>query len=53
MKLPPWHSKTGRVYHLCTTCAIGKKITPKKRVNGQGGRPLCDECVRRLQNGRC
>jgi hypothetical protein len=40
---PPEHRN---VYHDHDNCPDGKRIKPQHKVDGKGGRPRCDECVR-------
>jgi len=34
------------VYHDHDDCPDGKRILPKHRENGTGGKPRCKECIR-------
>jgi hypothetical protein len=40
---PPKHRN---VYHDHDDCFDGKKILPKHREDGKGGKPRCDECIK-------
>jgi hypothetical protein len=40
---PPEHRN---VYHNYDDCKDGKRILPKHREIGNGGKPLCKECIR-------
>jgi hypothetical protein len=40
---PPEHRE---VYHDHDDCFEGKKILAKDRVNGEGGKKHCKECIR-------
>jgi len=47
MKTAPWHSKLRSdrpVHHNNTKCTEGNNIENKNRVEGTGGRPLCERC---------
>ena len=40
----PWHSKTSNVYHNNSDCNVGRTIQQKDRLQGTGGKPLCQKC---------
>jgi hypothetical protein len=40
---PPEHR---RVFHDHDDCKYGKRIEPKHREKGEGGKLRCDECIR-------
>ena len=44
MKVSPWHSAKGSVYHDNTDCNTGNNIEAENRREGTGGLPKCDEC---------
>lgn len=51
-KVQPYHTDTPEggqvghrdVYHDHDNCSEGRRIKPKNRRPGTGGRPRCDEC---------
>lgn len=46
MKVSPFHSKLGSVYHDESKCTEGNNIEARNRVNGTGGLPKCEHCKR-------
>ena len=40
---PPSHREA---YHNHDNCPDGKRIMPKHREPGAGGKPLCKECIK-------
>jgi hypothetical protein len=40
---PPTHRN---VFHDQSECGYGKEIQLRHRVDGEGNRPRCDECIR-------
>ncbi len=53
-RVAPFHSKlvTG-VYHVSDKCAEGRRVEPKDRVEGSGGRRMCETCKDLVAAGRC
>lgn len=48
-KVNPFHSKkpsAKQVHHNNDKCTEGNNIEPENKVQGTGGRPLCDHCAR-------
>jgi hypothetical protein len=45
MKTTPWNSIRESVHHNNTKCGPGSEIPPRNRVNGTGGKPLCQDCA--------
>ena len=43
---PEYAPKHRNVYHDHNDCPDGKRIKPEHRVNGNGGKPRCDECIK-------
>jgi hypothetical protein len=41
----PWHSTEENVHHNNTECNAGKNVTPENLRQGDGGKPLCQECA--------
>lgn len=46
MKVNPFHSIIGRVYHDESRCTEGNNIEPQYKRSGTGGKPQCDHCRR-------
>lgn len=42
----PWHSTKSSVHHNNTDCDTGNNIEKENLRQGDGGKPLCDECKR-------
>jgi hypothetical protein len=53
MRKRQWHSITEMVYHTCTNCQAGQQLEPASVREGTGSKPLCKECQRLLNTGRC
>jgi hypothetical protein len=52
-KVSPYHTNSNEeliehrnVHHDHDDCKDGKRILPKHRENGTGGKPRCKECIR-------
>jgi hypothetical protein len=52
-KVPPYHTNSveyppehRNVYHDHDDCPDGKRILPRHRESGTGGKPRCKECIR-------
>jgi len=43
---PEYLPKNREVYHDHDDCPEGKKILPKHRETGTGGKPRCKECIK-------
>jgi len=41
---PEYPPKHRNVHHDHETCPDGKRIKKEHRIDGDGGKPLCDEC---------
>jgi hypothetical protein len=41
----PWHSILQNVHHNNTECNTGNNIETENRRDGDGGKPLCQECA--------
>jgi hypothetical protein len=41
--------KDREVYHDHEDCPDGKRILPKHRLEGTGGKPRCKECINLIQ----
>jgi hypothetical protein len=41
----PWHSILQNVHHNNTECNTGNNIESENRRDGDGGKPLCQECA--------
>lgn len=52
-KKSPWHSTRQNVHHVCTNCNTGNNIEKENLRDGTGGKPLCAECQRLIDQGRC
>lgn len=48
----PWHSTKQTVHHNNTNCNTGNNIETENLRQGDGGKPLCNECERLKQQGR-
>ena len=44
--MPEFHSRTSQVYHDVDACPEGSKLPPQERLDGRGGKPLCQLCER-------
>jgi len=44
-KTSPWHSIKQQIHHNSTLCNTGNNIEKENRRSGDGGKPLCKECV--------
>ena len=54
MKVRPFHSKKNSgVYHICTKCAVGKKIARENKALGTGEGTLCQRCEKLTREGGC
>ena len=55
MNKSSWHSTStsALVHHVCPTCPFLKMIRVAYLKEGTGGRPLCRECERRIEDGSC
>lgn len=42
----PWHSYREYVHHDNTRCGPGSEIPAHNRVQGTGGKPLCQDCAK-------
>jgi hypothetical protein len=51
-KTNPWHSVKAHVHHHNTNCNTGNNIEKENVRQGDGGKPLCDECARCDAQGR-
>jgi hypothetical protein len=45
-KTSPYHSIKASVHHDHPGCATGNDIETAHRQEGNGGKPLCEECKR-------
>ncbi len=43
-QVSPYHSKTGKVYHIYGVCTAGHAIKRGKKVNGKSNKKLCKAC---------
>jgi hypothetical protein len=43
-KIGPWHSIKASVHHDHPRCKTGNDIETAHRQEGNGGKPLCEEC---------
>ncbi len=41
-----YHSRMSHVYHEFDMCPEGSRIPPGERLDGSGGKPLCQLCER-------
>ena len=48
----PWHSIRQSVYHNNTNCNTGNNIETENLRQGNGGKPLCQECAGLNAQGR-
>lgn len=39
-----FYSKRSKVYHTKPTCPVAKAVKKKNRIQGKGGRKLCNFC---------
>lgn len=39
-----FYSKRSKVYHTKPNCPVGKAVKKKNRIQGKGGRKLCNFC---------
>ena len=53
-KVSPYHTNSTEyppehryVHHDHDNCPDGKRIEPKYRLNGNGDKPRCTECIKR------
>ncbi len=46
MRRSPWHSVKQSVHHDNTECNTGNNIERENLRQGTGGKPLCKECAR-------
>ena len=44
--MPDYHARTSRVYHEFDACPDGSKLPAGERLEGTGGKPLCQVCER-------
>ncbi len=44
-KVSPWHSKETIYFHDNDQCPEGRKIPPKDRLAGTGGKSQCVHCA--------
>ena len=52
MKVAPWNSiKEPHRHHNNTKCGPGSEIPPHNRVEGTGGKPLCEDCKKLNDKG--
>lgn len=51
-KKAPWHSIKSDVHHNNTECNTGNNIETENLRQGDGNKPLCDECKRLNQAGK-
>ena len=43
-QVSPFHSKTGKVYHIYGVCTAGKAIKRGRKVKGKGNKKLRGAC---------
>jgi hypothetical protein len=48
----PWHSIKQPVHHNNTECNTGNNIEQENLRQGDGGKPLCQECADLNRRGR-
>lgn len=48
----PWHSVKASIHHNNSNCTTGNNIAHKNRREGDGDKPLCNECARLNSQGR-
>ena len=48
----PWHSVKSDVHHNNTNCNTGNNIERENRREGDGGKPLCEECKQLNRDGK-
>ena len=51
LKEDTYHSPFEEVYHIVSTCPVGRLIPVELRMDGTGNRPLCSACKGR-EDGR-
>lgn len=51
-KKSPWHSVKQDVHHNNTECNTGNNIETENLRQGDGNKPLCEECKRLNQAGK-
>lgn len=39
-----FYSKRSKVYHVNPRCPVGKAVKKKNRIQGKGGRKMCNFC---------
>ena len=42
------HAKGSEVHHIVGACNPQNRIIPRRRIEGDGGLPLCSECEKTL-----
>jgi hypothetical protein len=43
---PPWHAGEDDVHHDNTECVRAARVPASKRLDGEGGKPICSICAR-------
>ena len=51
-KKSPWHSIKANVHHNDSNCNTGNNIEKENIRQGDGNKPLCDECSRLDKAGK-
>jgi len=52
--VPAFHSsKTKDVHHVCSLCTVGNNIERQYLTPGTGNLPICKECRRLMDAGKC
>jgi hypothetical protein len=53
MRKSPWHSVKSTVHHVCTNCNTGNNIESENLRQGDGGKPMCEECKHLVRTSGC
>lgn len=53
MRKSPWHSIKSDKHHVCSNCNTGNNIEVENRRQGDGGKPMCEECKELVRRGGC
>jgi len=44
-QISPYHSKSGKVYHIYGVCTAGNAIISGNKVKGKSNKKLCKACT--------
>lgn len=51
--IPPFHTKSSRFYHTCSTCTDARRIRGPNIVPGMGWKSHCPMCRAARAQGTC